>query len=103
MTTVGWRPALLLSAAVIAVVGLPLTQLLKDRPEDRGLLSDGDEPVVGVPSRSESGASVREALRSPAFYLLVMATAVNATQGAWIVHQIPHLENVLGSPRRPRL
>lgn len=94
VTAVGWRPTLLISAAVIAIVGLPLTQLLKDRPDDRGLLPDGDEPIPGAQARSHTGASVREALHSPAFYLLVMATAANATQGAWIVHQIPHLENV---------
>lgn len=94
VTTIGWRPALLLSAAVIAIVGFPLTTLLKDRPEDRGLMPDGDTPVAGAPVQSVTGTSVHEALRTPAFYLLVLATAANATQGAWIVHQIPHLENV---------
>ena len=95
VTTVGWRNALLLSAVVILVIGWPLTSLLRDRPEDRGTGPDGDPPDVivdGAP-RIITGATVREALRTPAFWLLVMATATNASQGAWIVHQIPHLES----------
>ena len=101
VATLGWREALLVSAAAIAVIGLPLTYLLKDRPEDRGLHPDGDAANLdanGAP-RSISGATVREALRSPAFYLLVLATTANASQGAWIVHQVPHLQNVGYSTR----
>lgn len=101
VATLGWREALLASAVAIAVIGLPLTYLLKDRPDDRGLHPDGDASNLdasGAP-RSVSGASVREALHSPAFYLLVLATTANASQGAWIVHQVPHLQNVGYSTR----
>lgn len=101
VATLGWREALLVAAAAIAIIGLPLTTLLRDRPADRGLHPDGDTINVdahGV-ARSTSGASVREALRSPAFYLLVLATTANASQGAWIVHQVPHLQNVGYSTR----
>jgi MFS family permease len=39
--------------------------------------------------------TVREALHTPAFYLLAGAiTFAGPTQNVWIVHQIPHLENV---------
>ncbi len=101
IATLGWRETLLVAAATIAIVGLPLTTLLRDKPEDRGLHPDGDTSDLdasGAP-RSISGASVNEALRSPAFYLLVLAATANASQGAWIVHQVPHLQNVGYSTR----
>ena len=95
VSTVGWRDALLLSAVVILVIGWPLTSLLADRPEDRGTGPDGDPLVAAAPGapRLVTGATVRQALRTPAFWLLVFASTTNASQGAWIVHQIPHLEN----------
>lgn len=92
----GWRPTLLVCAVVIVGLGLPLTRLLRDMPEDRGLLPDGDstEQYPGGRVPPQTGMSVREAMRTPAFYLLVLANASNGTFGAWIVHQVPHLENV---------
>lgn len=99
----GWREALLVAAGAIAIVGLPLTTLLRDTPEERGLHPDGDAGAVDsdgtTRARSSTGASVKEALCSPAFYLLVLATTANASQGAWIVHQVPHLQNVGYSTR----
>lgn len=94
--SVGWRHTLLIAAVVIAVVCLPLTLLLKGHPEDQGLHPDGDSsaPAVGGASWASSGLSVRETLHTPAFYLLVLATAAGGWQVAWILLQIPHLENV---------
>ncbi|MFN8585531.1 MAG: MFS transporter [Dehalococcoidia bacterium] len=93
---VGWRHTLLIATAVIAVVCLPLTLLLKASPEGHGLHPDGasEAPAVGGASWASSGMTVREALHVPAFYLLVLATAAGGWQGAWILLQIPHLENV---------
>ena len=81
---------------MILAAGLPLTPMLRDLPEDRGLLPDGERPAEGALPRSTSptGMTARDALRTPAFYLLVLATASNGSLGAWIVLQIPHLENV---------
>jgi MFS family permease len=96
MHVVGWRSTILVAAAAVAIVCFPLTLLLKDRPEDRGLLPDGGERTPGgrSGSGSQSGASVREAFRTPAFYLLLLASAAGGWQGAWILLQISHLENV---------
>ena len=94
---VGWRPTLAIAAVAIFIAGLPLTALLRDLPGDRGLLPDGDDgadPVAVARAARTSGMSVAAALRTPAFYLLVLASAVHGTTGAWIVHQVPHLENV---------
>ncbi|MSQ36154.1 MAG: MFS transporter [Dehalococcoidia bacterium] len=96
MAQVGWRSTILIAAVAVAIVCFPLTLLLKDRPEDRGLLPDGAAvPPGGRSARgSQTGTSVREAFHTPAFYLLLLASAAGGWQGAWILLQISHLENV---------
>lgn len=98
VTTVGWRETLVGSAILVLVVGLPMAFVVRDSPEAMGLLPDGaaghvrtsDEPEIVLP-----GATVREALHIPAFYLLALAQAVGgATVNGWVVHTIPHLEHV---------
>lgn len=97
VSQVGWRPTLIICAATIFLVGLPFTVFLRDLPRDRGLLPDGDDGVDAEAVERAgriTGMGVGEALRTPAFYLLVLASASGGTLGAWIVHQVPHLENV---------
>ncbi len=109
LVVLGWRNTLALAAVLVLAVGVPLTLTLKGHPAEHGYEpdgrripprppADGDQlPVAtGPATRNEpSGASVAEALRTPAFYLLVLATAAaGGTYQGWIVHLIPHLENV---------
>ena len=95
---IGWRGALVVSACVILAVGLPMAFVLRDRPEPYGMRPDGADPGAppeAGPVASTSGMSLREALRTPAFYLLAAAiTFGGPTQNAWIVHQLPHLQAV---------
>lgn len=105
ITSVGWRSTLLIAAAAIVAIGLPLALVIRPRPEDYGLLPDGDQPTPvapasadGAPSASmpatEDGFTVRETLHTPAFYLLMLAITVGApTQSALIVFQVPVLEH----------
>jgi len=62
----------------VLVIGLPATQLMRRRPEDFGLLPDGQAPVAdGVAGASgerqrgsvsaEPSFTARQALRTPAF------------------------------------
>ena len=101
----GWRPTLVVAALVIVGVGLPLSLVLRNRPEPYGYRPDGAAAPATPPGSATSAASsadslgdgmtVAEALRTPAFYLLGAATAIGgATQISWIVHQVPHLQNV---------
>ncbi|MDA1061474.1 MAG: MFS transporter [Chloroflexi bacterium] len=97
----GWRETLLITAGVILAIGVPLTLLLRVDPGRYGYLPDGDEwDEEAERARAEgrrpvlTGMSVYDALRTPAFYLIVLSVAANGTIGAWIVHQVPHLENV---------
>ena len=102
ITTFGWRETLVAVAFVIVIAGVPLALVLRDRPEPYGMHPDGIEPEPssdGAPSAaavaSTSGMGVAEALRTPAFYLLTIAISFGTpTQSAWLVHQVPHLEDV---------
>ena len=101
----GWRETVVIAAVTILYLGIPLALLLHDRPEPYGYLPDGERRggagTVAAPAApqvapaSMNGMSVADALRTPAFYLLAISTAAfGATLSGWIVHQIPHLQNV---------
>ena len=78
---VGWRDAWLWSGLSILVVMFPLTFLVRSRPEDVGMLPDGDAappPTRGpaVPFSYEAGLTARQALRTQAFWFLTIAAFV---------------------------
>lgn len=93
---VGWRETLTIGAIVVLAVTLPLALVVRNDPSERGQLPDGDGAAsddVNVPAPSMLGMTVREAVRTPVFYLLALAQAANgAVVVGWVVHQIPHLE-----------
>lgn len=94
----GWRVALVVAASAIVLVGTPLAFVIRPRPEDHGLLPDGDlapsEAAAPGTTLEESGMTVAETVRTPAFYLLMLAMTVGApTQSALIVFQVPVLEH----------
>jgi MFS family permease len=98
----GWRAALLVAAVAILAIGLPLALVIRPRPEDYGLLPDGDVAeaapagaLVSSPGSPDAdGFTVRDTLRTPAFYLLMLAITVGApTQSAVVVFQVPVLEH----------
>lgn len=100
-----WRNALLIIAAVQLAVCLPLALSIRDRPEDMGLHPDGEPPDPGggeeqavAPGLVEpEGLTVRQALRSSAFWRLALAVSLgNLGTMAIIVHQIPFFTGSVG-------
>jgi MFS family permease len=104
----GWRDTATASGVLIIVLGLPLTQVMRRRPEDYGEVIDGEQPeaaAVAAPGESRAAAAVSEtrdftfseAVRTPAFWLislghgsaLLVVSAVN-------VHVVSHLKGDLG-------
>jgi MFS family permease len=101
MQSYGWRATALASGLLAILVGWPLAQVFRRRPEDYGWTVDGVPPVAVEPGQPEAGAqrdySAREALRTSAFWLLsighafalLIVFAVN-------VHAITHMKEGLG-------
>ncbi len=107
LETFGWRPTAFVSGLLLIIIGLPLAQVIRHRPEDYGETIDGiredPHPETGTKDtetaipRAERDLTLREAVRTPAFWLislghgsaLLVVTAVN-------VHLISHLKQDLG-------
>ena len=94
LTTQGWRFTALASAALALLVGLPLTMLIRDRPEDLGLVPDGTPIGAKRPIRApvEVEFSPREALRTRAFWLLSLGQTLSlAVVSAVLAHLVLYL------------
>ena len=98
--SLGWQTAAIGSGILIWAVGLPCAQLLRTRPETYGLLPDGDSPQAIPTGRNRDGNgepefdfTLRQALRTRAFWLLASAGAIgNVGMGAVQTHLFLHLE-----------
>ncbi len=101
MQSFGWRATALASGLLAILIGWPLAQVFRRRPEDYGLTLDGLPPAAAEVGRPAAGVqreySAREALRTSAFWLLslghgfalLIVYAVN-------VHAITHMKEGLG-------
>ena len=103
---IGWRNTALVSAAIVAIIGLPAAQLVRHRPEPYGMLPDGDpaRPPVGSGGDIEQFAEVsmtpRQALRSRAFWAISFAhAAALLVVSAVMVHFVAHVEEQLDYTR----
>ncbi len=94
-----WRVGWLVLAGIMLVVGVvPPLLFLHRRPEDIGLLPDGDvAPAPGddVPvAPADEDFTLSEAVRTRAYWLIGLGIAlVMFCGGAVNFHQIPHLED----------
>jgi MFS family permease len=96
----GWRTTAFISGIVVLVVGLPLVQVVRHRPEDHDEVPDGITPEADA-SEEEDGHqpvpvsrdfTAREAMRTPAFWLISSGHALALlTVSAVMVHLIAHL------------
>src|SRR5258706_10324717 len=105
LATWGWRATAFASGVLIIAICLPLAFVFRRRPEDLGLRMDGAENVLpDLKSESHTQAqaqtrdfTAREALRTPAFWLLsfghgcalFVVTGINT-------HAITHMKEGLG-------
>ena len=109
----GWRMALVALGVGVWVVCIPLTLVIRTRPEDHGLLPDGDmqptaRPAVGSVAQSSprpvaqelsGGYSLRQAYRTRAFWVLSLIFTLH-TIGVQSVlsHHLPLLQSAGFSP-----
>lgn len=111
----GWRNAVTVAGVLILTTGLPTAMLMRRRPEDYGMLPDGDSPaapeaVQTQPPRFARAREVAEAertgneyrpsqaLRTPAFWLIGVSSGLRqlATAGVSI-----HFVALLAGPLSP--
>ncbi len=101
-----WRTALFLLGLAIWIVCLPLSLVLRHRPEHYGYLPDGEESVVTAPGQVPVSAETQEveietkqALRSRTFWHIGLAVMCQfAVVSTIMVHVMPYLSSV-GIPR----
>jgi MFS family permease len=100
----GWRSTVLWGGVIAMLVGFPLASVFRKRPEDFGEVVDGTPKTAHADANAQtiqvaigSSFTVREALRTHAFWLLscghasalIIVTAVNT-------HAINHMRTSLG-------
>lgn len=92
-----WRAGWVALAAIILATGVaPALLLIRRRPEDVGLLPDGDAtPADGAAAESrEQDFTLGEAVRTRAYWFLAAGVAcILFAGGAINFHLIPHLEH----------
>ncbi|MEE9286312.1 MAG: MFS transporter [Dehalococcoidia bacterium] len=101
----GWRDAALISGIAIWCVGLPLSLVVRHRPEPYGYLPDGDlpsnagaagsRPATPSPATTPAtGLSVRQAVRTRSYWILSLGIGVEgAGTSALLLHLVAHLKN----------
>jgi len=106
--TYDWRATMVIMGIATLAIGPPLSLLIKHRPEQYGYLPDGDKPGdrVSLSQRSsgielgrdiaaEKELSVRQALRTRTFWLLLLFNLFTAFfLSAMTVHEMPFLISV---------
>jgi sugar phosphate permease len=105
LATFGWRATAFASGVLIIVLCLPLSFVFRHRPEDMGLRMDGAEidsknlhlDPNNKPKESGRDFTAREALRTPAFWLLALGHgfALFVVMGV-NTHAITHMKEGLG-------
>ncbi len=96
-----WRTTVLILAIGLAVLELPLTLIVRNRPEPYGLFPDGEErtPLLDRAALAaiakEESVSAKDALRSRAFWQIIVALFPHfIIVGAVFTHVMPYLASV---------
>ncbi len=97
---VGWRQAwMILGVAGVLLTVVPSLVLMRHRPEELGLLPDGDTATARsgadtVLEEETGGWTLRRAIRTPALWLLILGTASFYTVAAALhLHMIPYWQD----------
>ncbi|MFC1983184.1 MFS transporter [Chloroflexota bacterium] len=117
----GWRQTAVITGLTILAIGIPLSLVMRHRPEQYGLLPDGETKQENETQRESEVAKIeprsprtsseeptgtadidfapRQALRTKTFWLLVIALGSRQlTSSAVVIHQIPFLIDLGISP-----
>lgn len=101
----GWRTAYVLLGILIWVIMIaPAAILMRRRPEDMGLLPDGDLPgapdkPLSTVQRAAKAADIewtrREAMGTSTLWMIIVAFAlVNSTTTGFVMHMVPYVSDL---------
>jgi len=104
----GWRMAYIFNGLIVLAIGIPLALVLRTRPEDKGLLPDGDRPsemmeeviLQSSTHYMESGSSQQNGgltvwLRTLPMWLLCLGFALAHTaEISILVHEVPFITDM---------
>ena len=95
----GWRTTLIILGVGMWGLGIPLSLVIRDRPEKYGYLPDGEvsrELISSTETKVEGvEISLREALRKRSFWYLNIVEAIRfLTVSAVIIHVMPYLSSI---------
>jgi OFA family oxalate/formate antiporter-like MFS transporter len=97
-----WRTAMLILGLGVWVIGLPLSLLVRHKPEQYGYLPDGemsssaifDEGVTSAQT-AEEDIGAKQALKSGTFWHIALALLCQAIiLGAVVLHVMPYLSSI---------
>lgn len=99
----GWRTTLIILGLGMWILGIPLSFVIRNKPEQYGYLPDGKVSREPMPNLEAQGKDVeigfKEALRKRSFLYLNMVEAIRMmTLFAVVTHVMPYLSSV-GIPR----
>jgi MFS family permease len=96
-----WRTAMQIIGFGTLVIILPLSFVMRHRPEDYGYSPDGEAGVIETPGEDSvelvpnTGMTVRQALKSRAFWQLSVASCCHSfVLGAVVTHMMPYLDSL---------
>src|SRR5947207_963072 len=100
LTHFGWRWTAVASGLLVLLVGVPLAQVVRNRPEAYGLRPDGETPRPSVPSvrvAESRSFTAREAMATRAFWYVSLGHgAALLVVSALMVHMVIHVTERLG-------
>ena len=99
LEALGWRATAFLSGAAVLVLGLPLVQVVRHRPQDYGEVMDGGSLSMSDNPRPDENRlsghqdfTARQAMRTSSFWLISLGHGCALLSvSAVIVHLVPHL------------
>ena len=99
---IDWQTTLLFAAIGFLVLGIPLSFIIRNRPEDYGLLPDGKTRAIGPQEPAHAynfSTGIKEVLRVRAFWHINIVTLFqSASMAIIILYMMPYF-TVLGMDR----
>jgi MFS family permease len=92
ISTLGWRTSYIVLGALVLVVVLPISQLVRRDPREMGLLPDGDrQPQTEGPILIEEGLTFRQAINTRQLWMVCgfYGVIIFCAQSI-LVHIVPH-------------